>query len=715
MKRILIFLCLLVGVGEMGILTARAQQVTVAADGSGNFRTIQAAINSLPNEAATMRTVFIKNGTYSEKVLLDGKRNVRLKGQSEKGVVLTYAQSRDAWRCDPVGGADDWGVATLNLRNSPDVTLENLTVINSYGYDHRGEPDVILDCPTDPSGHRAVSATGHQMALRTMPGTTRLTVKHCTFRSLNGDTVSPWDVDAGLYYFQNCTMEGGVDFYCPRGWAYAENCRFICHSPNAAIWHDGSGSADSKTVLRNCTFEGDDQFKLGRFHREAQFYLINCRFAANMADADIYWAESGPGAKLWGRRVYYQNSHRVGAPDFAWMQNNLAAAKGAPKARQVKADWTFGGRWYPKSGRAATVPLTPVVAGPDRYSTLPAPVVASTGAATPATPGIDSVAERMLVYQRDVGGWPKMVDNVKVKYDHPMTVAEVAATRDDAGRNDATIDNNATSREIRYLVGAYAKTQNPAYQAAAEKGIRYLLQMQYANGGFPQYYPDLSSYRHQITYNDDAMIQALQILRDVSRRSKGFDVVSAELVAPATAAVAKGLDCILKTQYVQQGTLTAWCAQYDEKTLQPAKARAFELASLSGMESVDILRFLMDTENPSPALIKSVEAAITWLEKVKLSGYAVQEQPDPKQPKGYDRVIVPEAGSVIWARFYDLQTNRPIYVGRDSQPHARLADIEYERRTGYAYAGVWPQKLLTREYPRWHQKWNSNAPAGSHH
>ncbi len=717
MKRLLILLCLLAGAGEMGTVLAQAQQVTVAADGSGNFRTIQAALNSLPNEAATMRTVYIKNGTYQEKVRLDGKRNVRLKGQSEKGVILTYAQSRDAWRCDPVGGADDWGVATLNMRNSPDATLENLTVINSYGYEHRGEPDLLLDCPTAPGGKRAVSATGHQMALRTMPGTTRLTVKHCTFRSLNGDTVSPWDVDAGLYYFQNCTMEGGVDFYCPRGWAYAENCRFICHNPNAAIWHDGSGSEDAKTVLRNCTFEGDDQFKLGRFHREAQFYLINCRFAANMADADIYWAESGPGPRLWGRRVYYQNCHRVGAPDFAWMQNNLASAKGAPKARQVKADWTFGGRWYPKSGRAATVPLTPVVAGPDRYSALPGQAVAST-AATPspaaAAPGIDSVAERMLVYQREVGGWPKMVDNVKVKYDHPMSVAEIAATRDDAGRNDATIDNNATTREIRYLVQAYASTRNPAYRAGAEKGIRYLLQMQYANGGFPQYYPDLSSYRHQITYNDDAMIQALQVLRDVSRRSKGFATVSAELVAPAAAAVAKGLDCILKTQYVQHGTLTAWCAQYDEKTLQPAKARAFELASLSGMESVDILRFLMDTENPSPAIIKSVEAAMTWLDKVKLTGYAIRDQPDSRLAKGYDRVIVPEAGSVIWARFYDLQTNRPMYVGRDSQPHAALADIEYERRTGYAYAGVWPQKLLAQEYPRWHQKWNSNAPAGSH-
>ncbi|WP_259404307.1 pectate lyase [Hymenobacter sp. HSC-4F20] len=716
MKRVLILLFLLAGVGEMGILSARAQQVTVSADGSGQFRTIQAAINSLPNEAAKPRTVYIKNGTYREKVFLDGKQNIILKGQSEQGVVLTSAQARDAWRCDPVAGQDDWGVATLNLRNSPDITLESLTVINSYGFDAPGE--VVIDCPTEPSKKKTISKTGHQMALRTMPGTTRLVVKHCTFRALGGDTVSPWDVDAGLYYFKDCTLEGGVDFYCPRGWAYAENCRFICHNPNAAIWHDGSSDEDSKTVLKNCVFEGDAGFKLGRFHREAQFYLVNCTFGENMADADIYWAQSGPGAKQWGRRVYYHNNHRRGG-DYAWFSNNLSSAKNAPKARKINADWTFGGRWYPKSGKPATVPLKPSnLGGPDKYSTAPKPeakpadatATASVGGATPvAAVKVDSVAERMLIYQRTVGGWPKMVNNVKVKYDHPMTVAEEAATRDDAGRNDATIDNEATTREIRYLAGAYKATGNAAYKAAAEKGIRYLLRMQQRTGGFPQYYPDSSSYRHYITYNDNAMVRALQVLRDVSRRTNGLEVADASLVEPATQAVARGIECILKTQYVQRGKLTAWCAQHDEKTFQPVKARAFELASLSGMETVYIVQFLMDTENPTPAIRKAVDAAVAWLEAVKITGYTIKDQPDPKQPKGFDRVILPEAGSTIWARFYDLQTNQPIYVGRDSKPRPKLSDIEYERRTGYAYAGVWPAKLLSRDYPRWQQKLHSNA------
>ena len=193
-----------------GLRPARAQTVTVAPDGSGQFRTIQAAINSLPDAATKPRTVFLKNGTYREKIYLDGKARLVLKGESEKGVILTYPQARDMWLCGPGATAGDWGVATLNLRNCPDITLENLTVINSYGFEAVGE--VSIDCPGAPAGRKTVSKTGHQMALRALPGATRLIVRHCTFRALGGDTVSPWDTEAGAYYFQNCTLEGGVDF-----------------------------------------------------------------------------------------------------------------------------------------------------------------------------------------------------------------------------------------------------------------------------------------------------------------------------------------------------------------------------------------------------------------------------------------------------------------------------------------------------------------------
>jgi hypothetical protein len=279
----------------------------------------------------------------------------------------------------------------------------------------------------------------------------------------------------------------------------------------------------------------------------------------------------------------------------------------------------------------------------------------------------DTTAEKMLAFQRSNGGWPKAVNEVKVDYRHLMSAADLAAARRDAGATDATIDNNATTREITYLVSAFKSTQNPAYKQAAENGIRYLLKMQQPSGGFPQYFPDTRFYRAQITYNDNAMIKALTVLKAVADQKGDFALVDAALVAPAQKAVDKGVQCILKTQYVQHGKLTVWCAQHDVR--------------------------------------RAVAAAVAWFQASKIENMSVADITDPKEPKGRDRVMVPSPGSTLWARFYDLATNQPIYVGRDGVKHARLADIENERRTGYVYASTWPEKLLTKDYPKWQQKW----------
>lgn len=311
----------------------KKHDIIVAQDGSGDFKSIQEVINLLPQTSNKQRVILIKKGIYQEKIFIE-KEKITLKGEKESEVKIIISEARDIWRCEH---PDDWGAAVLNLKAN-DIMLENLTVINDYGFSAKG--DSLVRCINDTTKQKFIRKDGHQFALRAMPPTTRLIVKNCTFRALGGDTVSPWDTANGMYYFKDCTMEGGVDFYCPRGWAYAENCRFICHSKNAAIWHDGSQSQDCKTVLKNCTFEGDNGFKLGRYHKEAQFYLLNCTFAKNMADAAIYWVATASTPILWGERVYYYNCHRKGG-DFEWHKNNLKHVN--PK--KINVDWVFGKRW----------------------------------------------------------------------------------------------------------------------------------------------------------------------------------------------------------------------------------------------------------------------------------------------------------------------------------------------------------------------------------
>ena len=70
------------------------------------------------------------------------------------------------------------------------------------------------------------------------------------------------------------------------------------------------------------------------------------------------------------------------------------------------------------------------------------------------------------------------------------------------------------------------------------------------------------------------------------------------------------------------------------------------------------------------------------------------------------RVLLPDSSGVMWARFYDVDTNEPFFSGRDSQRHKTIAEVENERRIGYAWYGTWPTKLLATEYPEWKKKWS---------
>ncbi len=335
-KKHIIHCCLLLVVVLLQHCLVCAQNIVVDVTGKGNYTSIQAAINSLSDDATTPRIILIKNGVYNEQVFIS-KNNIVLKGESRVNTILTQSIARDAFRCTH---NDDWGVAALNLKGN-DITLINLTVQNTYGFDNTGS--ITIPCPNDTVTHtKVIKKDGHQMALRSF-STTRLAVINCLLKAYAGDTVSPWNLEDGMFYFKDCTIEGGVDFYCPRGWAYAENCVFIANTGSASIWHDGSKYEDSKTVLNNCSFKGFDGFNLGRYHKDAQFYLLNCVFADNMKDQNIYRVAT-TNTIQWGERIYYFNCHRK-AGDYKWFTDNLQTAKGAPKPADIKADWVFNGKW----------------------------------------------------------------------------------------------------------------------------------------------------------------------------------------------------------------------------------------------------------------------------------------------------------------------------------------------------------------------------------
>ncbi len=310
------------------------------------------------------------------------------------------------------------------------------------------------------------------------------------------------------------------------------------------------------------------------------------------------------------------------------------------------------------------------------------------------------VADNVLLYQRESGGWPKNIDMAVVLSDQGK--AEIVKQK---GADDSLIDNGATYTQMAYLARVFNATKQSRFKESFIKGFDYLLKAQYENGGWPQYYPKLTGYYKRITYNDDAMIGVMSLLRDIARKDRAYSFVDEARRAKAEQAVAKGIECILKTQVVVNGKLTVWCAQHDEVTLAPAPARTYEHISLSGSESVGIVRFLMGIERPDTRIVEAIESAVAWFKQSKLAGIKVVEKRDASLPNGFDRVVVEDASAKpLWARFYEIGANRPIFSGRDSVIKNSLAEIEHERRTGYGWYTSAPAGLLEKDYPVWRAK-----------
>ena len=313
------------------------------------------------------------------------------------------------------------------------------------------------------------------------------------------------------------------------------------------------------------------------------------------------------------------------------------------------------------------------------------------------------VAENVLLSQKEIGGWEK-----NKAYHHAFSESEKEHYTKDKSEIGATFDNSATITELRFLAKVYSHLKDKRYKQAFDKGINYIFISQYKNGGWPQYYPLRSGYYSRITYNDDAMVNTLKFLDEIISDNNEFSAlqISKKNKIKARKAFDKGVDCILKTQIIVDNKPTVWCAQHDEITLVPAKARSYELPSFSGSESAEIISLLMSIENPSANIITAVNGAVQWFENNKIEGIKLESEIDKNGKK--NRIVVEDAGaSPLWGRFYDLETSKPYFCSRDGVKKNSLAEISHERRNGYSWYISSPEKVL-KEYTGWKKRLNLN-------
>lgn len=309
------------------------------------------------------------------------------------------------------------------------------------------------------------------------------------------------------------------------------------------------------------------------------------------------------------------------------------------------------------------------------------------------------IAENVLLYQRDIGGWPKNTSMHK-----PLTEAEKAKIGDDKGLNDAIFDNSATTTEMKFIARMYNKTKNAAYKISFNRGLKFILDAQYENGGWPMFYPLRKGYYTHITFNDNAIVNILLLLREIRDRNPLYaSVVDEDNLSRISEAYNKGIEIILKTQIIVDGKPTVWCAQHDEHTFLPAPARSYELPSFSGGESVGIILFLMDIPDPSQEIIKSVTGAVEWLDKHRIKN-TKWEFFINREGKRDRRIVYDPDADDLWARFYDLETGEPYVCDRDGIKKKTLEEIGYERRNGYSWYTNASRQVFDR-YPEWKNKW----------
>ena len=306
-----------------------------------------------------------------------------------------------------------------------------------------------------------------------------------------------------------------------------------------------------------------------------------------------------------------------------------------------------------------------------------------------------ALADAILSYQTPSGGWSKHLG-----YSHGLRLPGMQWTsQNEPGRPAhyvATFDNGSTTTEMDFLANVWLATKREDCKAGFTKGLNFIFNAQYPNGGWPQVYPLEGGYHDDITFNDDAMTHVLELLQGVGINEPCYAFVDETQRKKAAEALAKGIGCVLKMQIVQNEKKTVWCGQHDALTLQPASARKMEPATLSGLESAHILKFLMTITNPSPEVVACIESGLKWLEDAKITG-------ESKTNDAGKKFFEPSAtgAEVRWARFYNLTNSKPVFPGRDGIQYDTFAAMAAENKLGYDYYTSQPGSILKTAQKKW--------------
>ena len=321
------------------------------------------------------------------------------------------------------------------------------------------------------------------------------------------------------------------------------------------------------------------------------------------------------------------------------------------------------------------------------------------------------IAANIISFQTPAGGWGKnqsrkgalrekgqaFVAGNGARY---VVKADFDAPADPDWNYVGTIDNDATTTEIRFLAKVATATGEAPPATAALRGFEYLLAAQFPNGGWPQVWPLQGGYHDALTLNDDAMISVLALLSEAGAGQGDFAFVPEALRTRLGQAAQAGIRVLIRAQVVIDGRPTLWAQQYDALTLRPASARNFEPPALSSSESASVLLFLMKRRDPSAEMRTAIDSGVAQFKALRIEGKTFTEVSATE-----GRHLRDEPGAPgLWARYYDLVTLRPIFGDRDRGVFDNVEDVSFERRNGYTWFNTAGQKVLDA-YVKWQKRY----------
>lgn len=249
-------------------------------------------------------------------------------------------------------------------------------------------------------------------------------------------------------------------------------------------------------------------------------------------------------------------------------------------------------------------------------------------------------AGRALAWgQRKEGGWDHLVD-VSHLYSHSKNPEHKSG--------DCTFDDNISQGALSYLIDLDEIIDADWLTESIELGLKFMLSSQAENGAWPQWYPLLGSYHDYWTFNDDAINNCIRVMIKAHQVYKKDEYLES---------VKKAGDFIIMAQF--KAPQAGWAQQY-QHDMQPGWARRFEVPGVGSLATASVMIMLADiylyTKNDK--YLKPIPAAIKWLKDSK-----IEEN--------------------LWARIYEMGTNKPIYGNHDRRVHYLFS----EGRSDYRFQG----------------------------